>query len=90
LLVVAESAAEPLRHASSLTLRLKRESWLLRHGEVEGMRVRAVVEKSKLSGSRTASEFDVRFARGTFMAPWRQLAARPVEDLERPLVTLAS
>jgi len=64
-----EAQGEPLAYASSLTLRLRRRAWTWRHGDVDGVRVAATVEKSKLSLPGAAVEFEVPYPRGVFMPP---------------------
>lgn len=69
LLLLGEVAGPPLRYAASLVLRLQRREWVLRHGDVEGVRVLASVEKNKLGAPGASVEMVLRYPRGTFMAP---------------------
>ncbi len=69
LLVMGEAAGEPLRYASSLTIRLQRLDWLIRHGDVTGTRLRATVEKTKLGAPGAMADFELAYPLGTFMPP---------------------
>jgi recombination protein RecA len=69
LLLLAESAATPLRYAASVVLRLRHEEWLLRHGDIDGVRLSASVEKNKVGMPGGVAEFSLRYPRGTFLPP---------------------
>ncbi|HEV3234660.1 MAG TPA: ATPase domain-containing protein [Candidatus Dormibacteraeota bacterium] len=69
LLLAEDVAAMPLRYAASVVLRLRHQEWLLRHGDIDGVRLSVVVEKNKVGMPGGAAEFVVRYPRGTFMPP---------------------
>jgi hypothetical protein len=69
LLLLGELAGEPLRYAASLVLRLQRQEWLLRHGDIDGVRLTAAVEKNKLGMPGRGAEFCLAYPRGTFFPP---------------------
>ena len=69
LLVVAEAAAEPLRYAASIVVRLNRREWLLSHGDIAGVRLEAAVEKNKLGPPGVRADLDLAYPTGRFMAP---------------------
>ncbi len=74
LLLLAESASLPLRYAASVVLRLRHREWLLRHGDIDGVRLSASVEKNKVGMPGGAAEFVLRYPRGTFMPPAIEIA----------------
>jgi hypothetical protein len=82
LLLLGEVAGEPLRYAASLVLRLQRREWLLRHGDIDGVRLAATVEKNKLGMPGRGAELCLAYPRGTFISPLPlgEPAARVVED----------
>jgi hypothetical protein len=69
LLLLGEAAGEPLRYAASLVLRFQRREWLLRHGDIDGVRLTAAVEKNKLGMPGRGAELCLAYPRGTFIAP---------------------
>lgn len=69
LLLLAESASLPLRYAASVVLRLRHQEWLLRHGDIDGVRLSASVEKNKVGMPGGSAEFVLRYPRGTFLPP---------------------
>ena len=69
LLFLGELAGEPLRYAASLVLRLQRQEWLLRHGDIDGVRLIAAVEKNKLGMPGRGAELCLAYPRGTFFSP---------------------
>lgn len=74
LLLVGEVAGEPLRYAASLVLRLQRQRWLLRHGDIDGVQLTATVEKNKLGPPGRGVELCLAYPRGTFISPLPPLA----------------
>jgi hypothetical protein len=69
MLLLGEVAGEPLRYAASLVLRLQRQEWLLRNGDIEGVRLTAAVEKNKLGMPGRGAELCLAYPRGTFISP---------------------
>lgn len=69
LVVIAESAAEPLRYAASLVLRLRRQEWRMRHGDISGAHLEVAVEKNKLGPPGRQADFELDYPQGTFLAP---------------------
>jgi len=69
LLLLGEVAGEPLRYAASLVLRLQRQEWLLRHGDIDGVRLAVAVEKNKLGMPGRGAELCLAYPRGTFISP---------------------
>ena len=69
MLLLGEVAGEPLRYAASLVLRLQRQEWLLRHGDIDGVRLQATVEKNKLGMPGGSAELCLAYPRGTFISP---------------------
>ncbi|MDP9325948.1 MAG: DNA recombination/repair protein RecA [Candidatus Dormibacteraeota bacterium] len=69
LLLAEDVAAMPLRYAASVVLRLHHQEWLLRHGDIDGVRLSVAVEKNKVGMPGGAAEFVLRYPRGTFMPP---------------------
>ncbi|MHB8508812.1 MAG: P-loop NTPase family protein [Candidatus Dormibacteria bacterium] len=92
LLLLGEDAGEALRYVSSLSLRLRRDELLLRHGDLDGIRVTATVEKTRLGMPGAEASFVLRYPLGTFLAPAQVATAAPVvSDVEsRALHVLAS
>jgi len=77
LLLLGEVAGEPLRYAASLVLRLQRQEWLLRHGDIDGVRLQATVEKNKLGMPGRGAELCLAYPRGTFISPLPPVWAAP-------------
>jgi recombination protein RecA len=69
LLLLGEVFGEPLRYAASLVLRLQRQEWLLRHGDIDGVRLTVGVEKNKLAMPGRDAEVSLPYPRGTFISP---------------------
>ena len=69
LLLLGEFAGEPLRYAASLVLRIQRQEWLLRHGDIDGIRLTVGVEKNKLGMPGRSAELCLAYPRGTFFPP---------------------
>jgi hypothetical protein len=69
MLLLAETVGTPLRYAASLVLRTRHQEWLLRHGDIDGVRLSATVEKNKVGMPGGVAEVDLRYPRGTFMPP---------------------
>jgi hypothetical protein len=69
LLMLAESVAMPLRYAASVVMRLRHEEWLLRHGDIDGVRLSATLEKNKVGMPGGVAELTLRYPRGTFLPP---------------------
>lgn len=89
-LVTGESVGEALRYASSLTLRVQRAEWVLRHGDLYGIRTRVAVEKNKLGAPGRTAEFALKLPLGTFMPPLFESAEAEGERDARELRVLAS
>jgi RecA/RadA recombinase len=89
-LVLGEGTGEALRYASSLTVRVQRTEWVLRHGDVSGIRVRAAVEKSKLGASGGTAEFTLQLPLGIFMPPLMAGVEAEAGEDARELRVLAS
>jgi hypothetical protein len=95
LLISAETVAEPLAYASSLTLRLQHRDWVWRHGDVIGTRISATVEKSKLGMPGSSVEFSLAYPLGTFIPPADDVDAASTEDavqgpIQEPLLKVLS
>ena len=69
LLLLAEQAPTSLRYAASVVLRLRHEEWLLRHGDIDGVRSSATVEKNKVGIPGGVAEVRLRYPREGFAAP---------------------
>jgi replicative DNA helicase len=69
LLMLAESVAPPLRYAASVVLRMRHEEWLLRHGDIDGVRLSATLEKNKVGMPGGVAQFSLRYPRGIFLPP---------------------
>jgi hypothetical protein len=69
MLLLGEVFGEPLRYAASLVLSLQRQEWLLRHGDIDGVRLTVGVEKNKLGMPGGDAEVSLPYPRGTFVSP---------------------
>ena len=70
---------DALRYVSSLSLRLRRDDLVLRHGDLEGIRVTAAVEKTRMGMAGAEASFVLRYPCGTFLPP---LGTTPIESRE--------